>query len=200
LNFEHTLPVSPWDFPLKIPNVTISAECDDCGTHDEFDFAFHFQTVLFVPVGVSLTLTPHGVSASVKPELHMETKLLDKISSPLVPLGTIPIDGISIPGGILNLGPEIVIQAGASFGPITGSATLSAGVEVDLSNSAQVMVGLTSPSFVESGWTPVVKPIPFTIDAEVKEQQKCSFNSLPNSLLRLLVRAEPKLGEPKLNR
>jgi hypothetical protein len=168
LNFEHTLPVSPWDFPLKIPNVTISAECDDCGTHDEFDFAFHFQTVLFVPVGVSLTLTPHGVSASVKPELHMETNLLDKISSPLVPLGTIPIDGISIPGGILNLGPEIVIQAGASFGPITGSATLSAGVEVDLSNSAQVTVDLTSPSFAESGWTPVVKPIPFTIDAEVK--------------------------------
>ena len=168
LNFEHTLPISSWDFPLNIPNVTFSAECDDCGTHGEFDFTFHFQTVLFVPVGVSLSLTPHGVSASVTPELHMEANLLDKISSPLVPLGTIPIDGLSIPGGILNLGPEIVIQTGASIGPITGSATISAGVEVDLPDSAQVTVGLTSPSFVESGWTPIVKPIPFTIDAEVK--------------------------------
>jgi len=168
LNFEHTLPISSWDFPLKIPNVTLSAECDNCGTHGSFDFAFHFQTVFFVPVGVSLSLTPNGVSASITPELHMEADLLDKVSSPLIPLGTIPIDGISIPGGILDVGPEIVIQAGASIGPITGEATLSAGVEVDLSDSAQVTVGLTSPSFAESGWDPIVKPIPFTIDAEIK--------------------------------
>ena len=168
LNFENTLPVSSWDFPLNIPNVTFSAECADCGTHGKFDFAFHFQTVLSVAVSFSFSLTPHGVSASVTPELHMEANLLNKISSPLVSLGTIPIDGISIPDGVSNVGPEIVIQAGASIGPITGSATLSAGVEVDLSDSAQVAVGFTSPSFAESGWTPVIKPIPFNIYAEVK--------------------------------
>lgn len=168
LNFEHTLPKSSWDFPLKIPNVTLSAECEDCGTHGEFEFAFHFQTVLFVPVGVDLTLKPNGVSASVTPALHMEADLADKVSSPVVQLGTIPIDGISIPGGVLDVGPELVIAAGASIGPLTAEATLSAGVEVDLSDSAQVTIGLTSPSFSESGWTPVIKTIPFTIDAEVK--------------------------------
>lgn len=66
LNFEHTIPddKASWDFPLKIPNVTLSAECENCGTHGEFDFNFHFHTVLFVPVSVDLQLQPKGVSAS----------------------------------------------------------------------------------------------------------------------------------------
>lgn len=169
IDFEHPLPISSWEIPFdKVPNTTFTMECESCGTHGQFDFIFHFQTVANIPTGVSFTLNPKGVSASITPAIKMQINVFDKISTPLLKLGSIPLSGISIPGDILNLGPEIVIEAGAVVGPVTTTATLSGGLEIDIPDSAQLNLGLTSPSFSASGWNPTVKPIPLTIDAEVK--------------------------------
>lgn len=171
VDFEHTLPAnwSSWTFPLHIDNVTVTAECLDCGTHGSFVWQFHFSTVLFVPTGVSLTLQANGVGISVTPALHIEADLATQHDFPTVKLGTIPIDGLTIPGGILDLGPEIVVNAGGSFGPVSADATVSAGVELVLDSNPSLDIGLTSPSFHSSGsWIPKLQQIPFTIDAEVK--------------------------------
>jgi hypothetical protein len=172
LDFEHTLPKnwSSWEIPIHVDNVTLSVECEDCGTHGEFDWTFHFQTTLFIPTGVSLTLQPKGVSVSVTPALHVEADLLTQIQAPLERLGTIPIDGITIPGGILDLGPEIVVNTGGSIGPVSADATISGGVEVVLDDTAVMDIGFTTPSFHASGWLPHFQAIPLTISAEVKGQ------------------------------
>lgn len=76
----------------------------------------------------------------------MEADLLDKVSSPIVQLATIPIDGISIPGGVLDVGPNLVISAGASIGPITGEATLSAGYSTSYRETQANMMLTSSQS------------------------------------------------------
>jgi len=168
LNFQHTLPTISWNFPIPVDNISATVSCPDCGTYGSFDLVFHFQTVFFVPDSVDLTLTPKGVSADFTPSVHFTASLTDKITSPLVLLGKIPIDGISIPGGVLDLGPEIVINAGASIGPLVGETTLSGGVKVYLSDSADLEIGLTSPSFQASGWDPIIDHVPLSISADIR--------------------------------
>jgi len=168
LNFQHTLPTISWNFPIPFDNISATVSCPDCGTYGSFDLVFHFKTVFWVPDSVDLTLSPKGVSADFTPSVHFTASLTDKITSPLVLLGKIPIDGISIPGGVLDLGPEIVINAGASIGPLVGETTLSGGVKVSLSNSADLEIGLTSPSFQASGWDPIIDHVPLSISADIR--------------------------------
>ncbi|KAJ5413973.1 hypothetical protein N7509_000600 [Penicillium cosmopolitanum] len=130
----------------------------------EFEFGFHISTWLGIPKDVELVLSPHGVEAVFEPRVGIVAKLPGKVSK-TYPLGTIPIDGISIAGGILDLGPELEFGWGYSIGPLKGSAGITTGGTLSLSDSASMTIDLLNPDVSQSGWEPHFTPKEFTVDA-----------------------------------
>lgn len=70
-------------------------------------------------------------------------------------LVVVPLGGISILG-IVDLGPEIVLQAGVDVGPLTASATFSSGVSISLEDSGQKTIDLLESKITSGGWAPRV--------------------------------------------
>jgi hypothetical protein len=113
-----------------------------------------------------MTLSPQGVSASFNPRLGLSANFTDTKSDEF-PLGKIPVDGLSIPGGVLDVGPEVVFSWGYEIGQIVGTAGVSTGVSVSLEDSAEMTIDLTSPDVSADGWEPSVSRKPFTVDASI---------------------------------
>ncbi|OQE21144.1 hypothetical protein PENSTE_c012G01236 [Penicillium steckii] len=145
-------------------NIKLSYDCWGCGTKGEFEFGFHISTWMGIPKDVELELSPHGVEAVFEPRVGIVANLPGKISK-TYPLGTIPIDGISIAGGILDLGPELEFGWGYSVGPLKGSAGMTTGGTLSLSDSASMKIDLLNPDVSQSGWSPHFTPKEFTVDA-----------------------------------
>ena len=164
LDFNHALPLSSKSF--SVGDVTFDYECEGCGTKGDFDFEFHISTKLLIPTGASMTLSPQGVSADFSPSLKLSANFTGTESNEYE-LGKIPIDGISIPGGVLDLGPEITFSLGYELGPVTGSATVSTGVTASLEDAAQLTIDLTDPDVSASGWSPTIETKPLTLDAAI---------------------------------
>lgn len=164
LDFNHALPLSSKSFSMG--DFKFTYDCDDCGTKGEFDFQFELKTELFVPTEVSMTLSPQGVSANFNPRLGLSANFTGTKTDEME-LGKIPIDGLTIPGGILDLGPEIVFSWGYALGPIIGTAGVSTGVSIGLEDSAELKIDLTSPDVSASGWTPRITKKPITVDASI---------------------------------
>lgn len=72
--------------------------------------------------------------------------------------------GISIAGGILNLGPQLDFSVGYTVGPLMGSAGMFFGGSVGLSDGAALSMDLMSPSISASGWTPQFSSMPPSFD------------------------------------
>lgn len=164
LDFNHALPLSSES--LSTGDLEFTYDCADCGTKGEFDLRFELKTESFVPTEVSMTLSPHGVSADFNPRLGISADFTGTKSDEFE-LGKIPIDGLTIPGGILDLGPEIVFSWGYSLGPIVGSAGVSTGVSIGLEDAAELKIDLTSPDVIATGWNPKVTKKPLTVDASI---------------------------------
>jgi hypothetical protein len=169
IGFDHPLPFSSWKFPD--PDIDITLECDDCGTKGAFQFGFTLKTVLLIPKQVIVTLNPHGVSASITPKLSLSANYTG--SKPFEhEFPGIPIEGISIPGDVLEVGPEIVFSAGAELSGLSGSASISSGVSIALQDSAHVTLDLLKPHLDSSGWTPTVTKTPMKLDAKLSAEVK----------------------------
>jgi hypothetical protein len=164
LDFNHPLPGSSKSF--SVGDLKFTYDCEGCGTEGDFDFQFHIETEAFIPTGASMTLSPQGVSASFNPRLGLSANFTDTKSDEF-PLGKIPVDGLSIPGGVLDVGPEIVFSWGYEIGQIVGTAGVSTGVSVSLEDSAEMTIDLTSPDVSADGWEPSVSRKPFTVDASI---------------------------------
>ncbi|KAJ5092662.1 hypothetical protein NUU61_007532 [Penicillium alfredii] len=164
LDFNHPLPLSSKS--VSVGDVEFTYDCEDCGTKGEFDFEFQLKTELLIPKGVSMSLSPRGVSANFNPRLGLSANFTDKKSDERE-LGRIPIDGISIPGGVLDLGPEVVFSWGYELGPVVGTAGVSTGVSIGLQDAAKLAIDLTSPDVSASGWKPTVSQKPVTVDASI---------------------------------
>lgn len=164
LDFNHALPLSSKS--LSMGDFKFTYDCEDCGTKGEFDFQFELKTELFIPTGVSITLSPQEVSANFNPRLGLSANFTGTKSDE-IELGKIPIDGLTIPGGILDLGPEVVFSWGYALGPIVGTAGVSTGVSIGLEDSAELKIDLTSPDVSASGWTPKVTRKPIAVDASI---------------------------------
>lgn len=164
LDLNHALPMSSKSFSMG--DFKFTYDCDDCGTKGEFDFQFELKTELFIPTGVSMTRSPQGVSANSNPRLGLSANFTGATSDEME-LGKIPFDGLTIPGGILDLGPEIVFSWGYALGPIVGTAGVSTGVSIGLEDSAELKIDLTSPDVFAGGWTPKVMKNPITVDASI---------------------------------
>ena len=170
IDFNHPLPASSWTFPLP-DGSSFTLDCVNCGTHGSFDLDFHIKQDLFlIPSGASISLTPKGVSASITPKLGITANFSGKFSDE-IPIGTIPIDGINIPGpfgeDILDVGPQIFFRWGYSIGPVQGSAHISAGISVDIPDDSYVSIGLVPPGISASGWAPTVSHTPVVVDGQI---------------------------------
>jgi len=157
LDFNHILPSAS----ISIPSNDFSASfaCISCGTTGSWDFGFHLETRFLVPRKAYATLNPKGVSLVINPKVTLSTDLSSSYTLSQDFL-TIPLGGITIPGGILDVGPEIVFSAGMTIGPLTGSASISSGVTISVPDAASLTVDIKASTVSSSGWDPVVSEQP----------------------------------------
>ncbi|OJJ07919.1 hypothetical protein ASPVEDRAFT_89152 [Aspergillus versicolor CBS 583.65] len=166
LSFNHKIPLSK-SIPIPGSSLSVDVSCEDCKTEGSFDFGVHIKTSYGAPESASLTLSPNGVSASFTPRLGLSGNMTDDISDE-IELVKIPVDGISIPGGILDLGPEIVFSFGYQIGPVKGSAGITSGVTLSLEDSAELEINFLDPDISAGGWTPQVDTVPVKLDAKIE--------------------------------
>lgn len=166
LSFNHQIPLNT---AINIPrtNVSVDVTCDECKTTGSFDLGVHIKTEAGIPNAASFTLSPNDVSASFIPKLEMSGNITQDLSDEHEII-KLPVEGISIPGGVFDLGPQIVFSYGYELGPVQGSAEVTAGVTLSLADSAGLEINLLSPDVSASGWTPRVKTIPMTVNAEIE--------------------------------
>ncbi|KAF3028663.1 hypothetical protein E8E15_010708 [Penicillium rubens] len=126
-----------------------------------------FHTTYGTPKSASITLSPNGVSASLTPRLGLSGNITNEIADEFE-LISIPVQGISIPGGVLELGPEVVFSFGYQIGPVRGSAGISSGVTLSLEDSAELEIDFLSPDVSAGGWTPQVETEPMEMDAKIE--------------------------------
>lgn len=166
IGFTHTLPGTSFSIPVT-PDVEVGIGCDNCGTTGSFEVAFHMKTVNLIPNTATMTLSPKDVALNIAPKLSLKANMTDKISPKPKEIAKIPIAGISIPGGILSVGPAVAFSIGATIGPIEGSAAVSMGVSVKLPNTAKTTLNMLDPDLSATGWTPEVSRIPLKVEAEI---------------------------------
>jgi hypothetical protein len=151
--------------------VSLEYTCDGCGTHGEFEFAFYIKAEVGIPEEVELTVSPQGVEAVFEPQVKLSLDI-DQALEREFPIGKIPIAGVSIAGGILDLGPRIEFNLAAELGPLKGSASVSGGGTASLEDSAQLTLDLLDPNVAASGWSPQFTPKPLTLDAALEGSLK----------------------------
>jgi hypothetical protein len=148
-------------------DVQFTYDCYGCGTTGEFVFDFDMKTTLGIPDGISLTITPNGIGVNYEPRLGVQADLSGSWS-PTLPLGTVSLDGISIAGGIIDLGPEIKFDLAGSVGPLQGTAGITGGGNVSLDDSASLTIDLLNPNIDESGWSTTFSESALTVDSALR--------------------------------
>ncbi|KAL4918507.1 hypothetical protein BDW62DRAFT_200881 [Aspergillus aurantiobrunneus] len=165
----------PFDIPIPFPsgklntpvdNLALTWFCPDCGTKGSFDFGFHIETKFGIPTDASISLSPNGVSALLNPRIAIQSDLTGDIDDEWE-IGTVPIAGISIPGDILDVGPQVVFSLGYSVGPLQGSAGVTTGVTVTIPDEAELEIALLDPDLSSEGWDADVQTENVTLDARV---------------------------------
>lgn len=166
LSFNHNIPLSK-SLPIPGTDVSVDISCEGCETKGSFDFGAHIKTNYGVPESASMTLSPNDVSASFTPRLGLSGNMTDDISDEYELL-KIPVEGISIPGGVLDLGPQVVFSFGYQIGPVQGSAGVTSGVTLSLADAAALDINFLSPDVSAGGWTPQVETQPMEVDAKIE--------------------------------
>ncbi|TLD32562.1 hypothetical protein E2P81_ATG05538 [Venturia nashicola] len=164
LNFNHIIPATSVSFPYH--DLTLSFMCIACQTTGHFDFGFHLETVSGVPKTAYAILNPQGVSLVINPKVNLGAKLKSPLTFSKNFL-TVPLSSISIPGGVFDVGPELVFSAGLDIGPLAGSATISSGVKISLPDTAAVTVDVLSPHVTSTGWRVRVSKSPIVVTASL---------------------------------
>lgn len=157
----------PFSFAVTEDGLTSKIECSDCYTHGTMALQLKISQVVLIPVGASMRLAPRGVSAEMKVTLT-ESGTLNSAKSFNKTVASIPLDAIEILDGIVSIGPFLDILIGFEISAISGSASVSSGATVTLSDSAILELDLLNPSNNQfSGWVPSVDPIPLAVDAKI---------------------------------
>ncbi|KAL9125415.1 MAG: hypothetical protein Q9217_005382 [Psora testacea] len=150
------------DFRTKIKMGTDSAwgelTCNPCDLAGRMKFEFVIKTRLKIPVGFRLRMAPEGVKARAKigfgigAAFDSKKTIVEKKS-----IYKIPLAGVSIPGGILTLGPVLDIQGGVEVTGFELGAKFSAGATATLPDTAVLQADLLSPQNNEfSSWVPTI--------------------------------------------
>jgi hypothetical protein len=171
VGFDYKLPVRAAEFiaPFYDYKLGVKMDCDDCGTQGRFDMALHLEHMFGVPTKVQASMRPRGVGARMAPRLTVianftraPRSLLERDWPPL------PLDGVSIPGGVLSIEPELLFNAGVEFGPLVGSGSLSGGTMVSLEDSEHVTLDLLGAfPYTQSKWAPTIRPRSLILDSKM---------------------------------
>lgn len=164
--FDISTPLPLNNAKFGLGDATLAYTCNGCGLQGAFEFDFHIKTELDIPTDAEILISPHGVAAVFEPDVKLSADLSGKIDESQ-PIGKIPIGGVSIAGGILDLGPEIAFDFVYSLGPLKGSAEVTGGGTASLQDSAQLTLDLLNPDVAASGWTPQFSSKPLTINAAI---------------------------------
>jgi hypothetical protein len=152
-------------------------ECEDCRTTGQIDFELRVtQNAIGFPDGVELRMSPKGVSAVANLKLKIGSNFKSKKEVFKETVLSFPLNGITIPPDILNVGPFLDIDAGVEVTGVEGSITVSGGVTSTISDSAILRANLFDPSDNEfSGWLPDIDFLPPTIEAQVSATLQMFF-------------------------
>lgn len=179
-------------FSVKITENGLSSalECSNCGTTGKIDFELKISTEFAVPTGASIIISPKGVSAKAELKLTESGELTESLPFEKEVL-KLPLDSITIPGGIVNIGPNLVVSVGFEISSWEGAASISGGAIVTLPDSAILQLDLLNPSNNKfSGWTPHISPIPISVDAKIS----AGLEIYAKPALKLVAEAISELG------
>ena len=133
--------------------------CNPCYTTGRIKFEFIIKSKLKIPVGFQIRVAPEGVKAEAQLNFQLgatfdsKQDLVKKLS-----IYKIPLAGISIPGGILTVGPVLDIQAGIEWTKIEIGAEISTGATASLPDTALLQADLLSPQNNKfSSWVPKIE-------------------------------------------
>jgi hypothetical protein len=157
-------------FKNKVKTGPVSGElvCDPCYTAGKMKFEFVIKTKFLVPVGLRFRLNPQGVQARAALRLSLASDYNSKVDLFKFPIAKVPLLGVSIPGGILTLGPVLDVQAGGELTAFEGAVSVVTGATATLPDSAVLQADLLSPSNNEfSSWVPSFVKDDLTMRAKV---------------------------------
>jgi hypothetical protein len=156
-------------FSAKYTEGDLSAEleCTKCGTGGSINLEFKVSVEWFDLKEASIKMSPNKVSAQAHIKLTGSGTLTEPKTYEKNVL-SIPLNSITIPGGILNIGPNLDVDVGFEISAFSGSTSISSGATINLSDSAILELDLLDPSNNEfSGWLPTVDTEPLKIDAKI---------------------------------
>ncbi|KAH8434567.1 uncharacterized protein LDX57_012210 [Aspergillus melleus] len=165
IDFNHDIDFSK-EIPIPNTDMHVTLGCDECKSRGSFDFGFHIETKFGFPKSASVNMKPSGVGLDIRPSIGIGGNFTEEMGDEF-DVATIPIGGISIKG-ILEIGPQIVFSVGYSFGEVAGEATISAGVSLDIDDSATLDIDISGADVTSDGWTPSVSPLPLKVDAQIE--------------------------------
>lgn len=159
---------------VKVETGSVSGElvCDPCYTAGRMHFEFVIKTWVFVPHDVALRLNPEGVKVAATLRLNLASNFGTKIKLPSFDFPKIPLGGVSIPGGVLTIGPVLEITLGGEV-KLEGSVSVIAGASATLPDSALLEADLLSPENNQfSNWNPDVTTTPLKVQAKASANWK----------------------------
>ena len=148
------------DFRTKIRLGTDKAwgelTCNPCDLRGQIKFEFVIKSKFKIPVGFRMRMAPQDVVAratigfEIGAAFDTHKELVEKAS-----IYKIPLSGVSIPGGILTIGPVLDIQGGVEVTGFELDAKFSSAMTATLPNSAVVQADFLSLENNEfSSWIP----------------------------------------------
>jgi hypothetical protein len=157
-------------FKSKVTKGAVSGElaCDPCYTAGKMKFEFVVKTKFLKPEALEFRLAPQGVKARAALKLTVAGAFTSKQDLFRRSIAKIPLGGITIPAGILTLGPVLDIQLGAELGKFEGSVSVQTGATASLPDTALLQANLLSPSENRfSSWAPSIDTDDITVEAKV---------------------------------
>lgn len=144
--------------------------CQPCFTAGKINFEFVIKSKFKIPTGFKFRMSPSGVKVRAAIQMDLASNFgTEEDLGPKFPFGPpIPLAGVSIPGGILSIGPVLQAFLGAEVTKFEGAVSLAVGATASLPDSAVVQADLLSPSNNEfSSWIPTIETDEPTMQAKI---------------------------------
>ena len=166
---------------MEIERIVAELECDPCQISGSIELEFIIKTKFKIPVGFQFRAAPKGVRVEAVVGVSVTSNFDTKAEKPRLgkewSLGKYPLAGISIPGGILTVGPVIDFQWGWEATAVELGFQFKTGATAAFSDNARLQADLLSPSKNEfSGWSPTFKPVPLTASGKLSSYVQVFIN------------------------
>lgn len=158
------------DFKKEVKTGPVFGEilCDPCNLTGKMKFELVIEVRWNLQVNVQFRVAPQGVTAKAKLALKVGSELKSEPITFKEHMLKIPLSGISIPGGILTLGPVLDLSIGGELSAIEGSVTVEVGATATLPDTAVLQADMLNPSKNKfSSWVPRIVKDDFELQAKL---------------------------------